>query len=93
LRRTMGCNYFLTHLREDSTFQMDIHKQCDFVYFFFWLYSDKNLSEVKNISYEIKRKNAIVNTVLSGKNGLYRELSISLIKGQGGWKIDSIAKK
>jgi hypothetical protein len=90
--RTLGCNHFLNELKADSTFEMDIHKQCDFVYFFFWLSSDRNVTSVKNSSYHIKRKKAIVNTILAGPASS-KELTISLIKEQSGWKIDSIAKK
>lgn len=86
-------NYFLGHVKEDSTFQMDIHKQCDFVYFFFWIFSDRDVTEIRNSSYGIKRKKAVVNTLLSGKNGSTRELTIILIKDEGVWKIDGIAKR
>lgn len=92
-RRTSGCNYLLKHLKKDEEFEMDIHKQCDFVYFYFWLYSNKAVDGVVNTSVTKRRRTAMAETMLLIDGREFKSLGIELVKLDGKWLINSISKK
>jgi hypothetical protein len=91
--RTSSCNYLLRNLKKDETFEMDIHNQCDFVYFYFWLYSNKAVDGVINSSVIKRRRTATVETMLLADGREFKPVKIELIKAKGKWLINSIWKR